>query len=101
MCRAIAALNIAVARPQVVMRMQVLGLALKVVSSYSLVFGALVLSRLGAVGGATASVIVFWALLASAWAHTRLVPFYCWLRTHWDWSCLNGPPQLIRRGFHI
>ena len=59
MFRAISALNIAVARPQVVMRMQVAGLALKVLLSYLLIFGRLGLPRLGAVGGALASVIVF------------------------------------------
>ena len=76
MFRAISALNIAVARPHVVMRMQVAGLALKVVLSYGLIFGALGLPRLGAVGGALASAIVFWALFAAGWAHTRLDPFY-------------------------
>jgi len=54
MFRAISALNIAVARPHVVMRMQVAGLALKLVLSYGLIFGALGLPRLGAVGGALA-----------------------------------------------
>jgi MATE family multidrug resistance protein len=74
--RAIASLNIAVARPQVVMRLQVAGLVLKVLLSYLLVFGAGGLPRLGAVGGALASVVVFWALLVAGWTHTRLDPFY-------------------------
>jgi len=65
-----------VARPHVVMRMQVAGLALKVVLSYGLIFGALGLPRLGAVGGALASAVVFWALFAAGWAHTRLDSFY-------------------------
>ncbi|MEX2222946.1 MAG: MATE family efflux transporter [Candidatus Rokuibacteriota bacterium] len=76
MFRAICGLNIAVARPQVVMRMQVAGLALKVLLSYGLIFGALGLPRLGAVGGALATVIVFWLLLGAGWAHTRLDSFY-------------------------
>jgi multidrug resistance protein, MATE family len=76
MFRVISALNIAVARPRVVMRMQVAGLALKVVLSYGLIFGALGLPRLGAVGGALASGIVFWVLFAAGWTHTRLDPFY-------------------------
>jgi MATE family multidrug resistance protein len=67
MFRAISALNIAVARPHVVMRMQVAGLALKVVLSYGLIFGALGLPRLGAVGGALASAVVFWALFVAGW----------------------------------
>jgi MATE family multidrug resistance protein len=76
MFRAISALNIAVARPHVVMRMQVAGLALKVMLSYGLIFGALGLPPLGAVGGALASAIVFWALFLTGWIHTRLDPFY-------------------------
>lgn len=74
--RAIASLNIAVARPQVVMRLQVAGLALKVLLSYLLIFGGAGLPRLGAVGGALASVVVFWALLVAGWTHIRLDPFY-------------------------
>jgi MATE family multidrug resistance protein len=89
MFRAISALNVAVARPQVVMRMQVAGLALKVVLSYGLIFGALGLPRLGAVGGALASAIVFWTLFAAGWAHTRLNSFYhryeiCGARPRWS-----------------
>lgn len=67
MFRVIFALNIAVARPQVVMATQVAGLALKVLLSYLLIFG-IGLPRLGAVGGALASAVVFWALLAAGWA---------------------------------
>jgi MATE family multidrug resistance protein len=98
MFRAISALNIAVARPQVVMRMQVVGLALKVLLSYVLIFGELGLPRLGAVGGALASVMVFWALLAAGWAHTRLDPFYRRFEIHWigpRWTVLR---ELIRLG---
>ena len=58
------------------MRMQVAGLVLKVVLSYGLIFGALGLPRLGAVGGALASGIVLRALFAAGWAHTRVDPFY-------------------------
>ncbi len=98
MFRAISALNIAVARPQVVMRMQVVGLALKVLLSYVLIFGGLGMPRLGAVGGALASVIVFWALLAAGWTHTRLDPFYRRFEIHWvgpRWPVLR---ELIRLG---
>ncbi|HJR50669.1 MAG TPA: MATE family efflux transporter, partial [Gemmatimonadales bacterium] len=76
MFRAICAVNIAVARPQVVMRLQVVGLGLKVCLSYLLIFGAFGLPRLGAVGAALATAIVFWTLLVAAGAHTRLDPFY-------------------------
>jgi MATE family multidrug resistance protein len=97
MFRVISALNVAVARPQVVMRMQVADLVLKVLLSYldlRRARAAPVLRargdvvhlhhaargaarpRLGAVGGALASVAVFWGLLAAGWAHTRIDPFY-------------------------
>jgi Na+-driven multidrug efflux pump len=49
------------------MATQVAGLALKVLLSYLLIFG-IGLPRLGAVGGALASAVVFWALLAAGWA---------------------------------
>ena len=97
MFRVISALNIAVARPQVVMRMQVAGLALKVVLSYGLIFGALGLPRLGAVGGALASAIVFWALFVAGWAHTRLDPFYRRFTIRGEaprWSVLREQVQL-------
>ena len=89
MFRAIAALNVAVARPQIVMRLQVAGLALKVLLSYLLIFGALGLPRLGAVGGALASVAVFWALLAAGLIHARLDPFY--RRFAIDWAGPRWP----------
>ena len=98
MFRAISALNIAVARPHVVMRMQVAGLALKVVLSYGLIFGALGLPRLGAVGGALASAVVFWALFVAGWAHMRLDRFYhrFAIRAAWPrWSVLR---ELIHLG---
>ena len=62
MFRAIYSLNTAVSRPHVVMAMQLGGLVLKVLLSYVLIFGELGLPRLGAIGGALASVIIFWAL---------------------------------------
>ena len=98
MFRAISALNIAVARPQVVMRMQVAGLALKVILSYGLIFGALGLPRLGAVGGALASAIVFWALLAAGWAHTRLDPFYHRFAIHRAWPRWVVLRELVHLG---
>ena len=98
MFRVISALNIAVARPQVVMAMQLAGLALKVLLSYLLIFGGLGLPRLGAVGGGMASAIVFWALLVVGWAHTRSDPFYRPFEIHRAgprWSVLR---ELVRLG---
>ena len=98
MFRAISALNIAVARPHVVMRMQVAGLALKVILSYGLIFGVLGLPRLGAVGGALASAFVFWALLAAGWAHTRLDPFYHRFAIHRAWPRWVVLRELVHLG---
>ncbi len=62
MFRAIYAVNTAVSRPHVVMTLQLTGLVLKVCLSYCLILGGLGLPRMGAVGGAIASLVVFWAL---------------------------------------
>ena len=98
MFRVISVLHVAVARPQVVMVMQVSGLALKVLLSYLLIFGGLGLPRLGAIGGALASTVVFWALLVVGWAHTRVDRFYRRFEIHRAgprWSVLR---ELIRLG---
>ena len=98
MFRVISVLHVAVARPQVVMVMQVSGLALKVLLSYLLIFGGLGLPRLGALGGALASTVVFWALLVVGWAHTRVDRFYRRFEIHRAgprWSVLR---ELIRLG---
>jgi len=98
MFRVISVLHVAVARPQVVMVMQVSGLALKVLLSYLLIFGGLGLPRLGALGGALASTVVFWALLVGGWAHTRVDRFYRRFEIHRAgprWSVLR---ELIRLG---
>ena len=98
MFRVISVLHVAVARPQVVMVMQVSGLALKVLLSYLLIFGGLGLPRLGALGGALASTVVFWALLVVGWAHTRVDRFYRRFEIHRAgprWSVLR---ELFRLG---
>ncbi|HKC07676.1 MAG TPA: MATE family efflux transporter [Methylomirabilota bacterium] len=97
MFRVISVMNVAVARPHVVMRMQVAGLALKVVLSYGLIFGALGMPRLGAVGGALASAVVFWALFVTGWVYTSLDPFYARfviVRARPRWSVLREQVQL-------
>ena len=97
MFRVISVLNVAVARPHVVMRMQVAGLALKVVLSYGLVFGALGMPRLGAVGGALASAVVFWTLFVTGWVYTSRDPFYARfaiVRARPRWSVLREQVQL-------
>ena len=76
MFRAIYAVNTALSRPHVVMTLQVSGLALKVCLSYVLILGGLGLPRMGAVGGAIASVIVFWALFVMGFAYMHRSAFY-------------------------
>ena len=76
MFRAVYALNVAVSRPRVVMTMQMSGLAVKVVLSGLLIFGHRGFPRLGAVGGAVASTIVYWAMCVSGWVLVRLDASY-------------------------
>ena len=90
--RAIYALNTAVSRPRVVMVMQLVGLGLKVLLSYVLIYGALGLPRLGAVGAATASVVVFWTLFLMGLAYMRRDPFYRRFSIHWA-----GPRWRLQR----
>ena len=60
--RAIYALNTAVSRPRVVMALQLVGLGLKVLLSYALIYGALGLPRSARSARPLASVLVFWTL---------------------------------------
>ncbi|HKZ08014.1 MAG TPA: MATE family efflux transporter [Methylomirabilota bacterium] len=90
--RAIYSLNTAVSRPRVVMALQLVGLVLKVLLSYTLIFGALGLPRLGAVGAAVASVIVFWTLFGMGLAYMRRDPFYRRFGIRW-----TGPRWPILR----
>ena len=81
--RAIYALNTAVSRPRVVMSLQLVGLGLKILLSYALIYGALGLPRMGAVGAALASVLVFWALFAMGLVYMHRDPFYRRFAIHW------------------
>lgn len=76
MFRTIYAINTAVSRPHVVMALQLMGLVLKVCLSYLLILGALGLPRWGAVGGAVASVVAFWAMFLMGFAYMRRSGFY-------------------------
>jgi MATE family multidrug resistance protein len=97
MFRAIYSLNTAVSRPHVVMALQLGGLALKVLLSYVLIFGVLGLPRLGAIGGALASVIVFWVLFLAGLTYMRLDPFYRRFKIHGAWP--HWP--ILRELFHL
>jgi MATE family multidrug resistance protein len=79
------------------MAMQLGGLVLKVLLSYVLIFGALGLPQLGAVGGAIASVITFWALFLAGLTYMRLDPFYRRFAIHWTWP--HWP--ILRELFHL
>ena len=85
MFRVIYAVNTAVSRPHVVMALQLAGLALKVGLSALFIFGGLGLPRLGAVGGALASVIVFWALFVLGFGYMHRSRFYRRFVIHWAW----------------
>ena len=76
MFRAIYAVNTAVSRPHVVMTLQLAGLALKVCLSSVLILGGFGLPAMGAVGGAMASVVVFWGLFLLGFGYMRRDPFY-------------------------
>jgi multidrug resistance protein, MATE family len=85
MFRAIYSVNTAVSRPHVVMALQLAGLGLKVCLSYLFILGGLGLPRMGAVGGAVASVVVFWALFLMGFAYMRRSPFYRRFVIRWAW----------------
>ena len=82
--RAIYSLNTAVSRPRVVMTLQLVGLGLKILLSYALIYGALGLPRMGAVGAALASVLVFWALFVMGLVYMHRDPFYRRFAIHWE-----------------
>ena len=97
MFRAIYAVNTAVSRPHVVMALQLAGLALKVCLSYLLILGGLGVPGMGAVGGAVASVVVFWALFLMGFGYLHRSPFYRRFGIHWAgprWPVLREILQL-------
>ena len=98
MFRVIYSLNAAGSRPHVVMTMQLGGLVLKVLLSYALIFGQLGLPRRGALGGALASAIVFWALFLAGLAYMRFNPFYRRFDIHWAWPRWSILRELLHLG---
>lgn len=109
MFRAVYAFNTAISRPRVVMTIQITGLGLKIVLNYALVFGALGLPKLGAVGCALASTIVFWILFLLGWTCMRLAPTYrpYAIRFAWPrWAALRdhlrlGVPMGLSHWFEV
>lgn len=92
MFRAIYALNTGISRPHVVMVLQLGGLALKVCLSYALVLGRFGLPAMGALGAATASTVVFWAMFFAGFAYMLRSRFYHRFRIHW-----TGPRSAVLR----
>jgi len=106
MFRAIYAVNTAVSRPHVVMVLQLAGLALKVCLSELLILGGLGLPRMGAVGGAVSSAVVFWALFLVGFGYMRRSSYYRRFAIHWTgprWPALReilhlGVPMSLSYG---
>jgi len=98
MFRAIYAVNTAVSRPHVVMGLQVTGLALKVCLSYVLILGGFGLTGMGAMGGAIASVVVFWVLFLMGFSYMRRSLFYDRFTIHWAWPRWSAQREILRLG---
>ncbi len=74
--RIYSALNTAIARPTMVMVIQLAGLALKVPLNALFIFGGLGLPAFGGPGAAIATSVIAWLMLAVCWAILRLAPGY-------------------------
>jgi MATE family multidrug resistance protein len=98
MFRAIYAVNTAVSRPHVVMALQLAGFALKVCLSYLLILGGLGLPPMGAVGGAIASVVVFWALFLMGFAYMQRSPFYHRFAMQSAWPRWSAQREILQLG---
>jgi MATE family, multidrug efflux pump len=98
MFRAIYAVNTAVSRPHVVMALQLAGLALKVCLSYLLILGGLGLPRVGAVGGAVASAVVFWALFLVGFGYMQRSQFYRRFVIRWAWPRWSVLREILQLG---
>src|SRR5262245_24331097 len=98
MFRAIYAVNTAVSRPHVVMTLQLAGLALKVALSSVLILGGLGLVGLGAVGGAVASVVVFWAMFLLGFGYMHRSAFYHRFAIHWAWPHWPALREILHLG---
>ena len=74
--RIYSALNHALARPKMVMALQLCGLLLKIPLNTLFIFGGLGVPAFGAVGCAIASALIAWLMLAIALVILYTVPFY-------------------------
>ncbi|MBB3214167.1 MATE family multidrug resistance protein [Herbaspirillum sp. Sphag1AN] len=78
--RVYAALNNAIARPKMVMTIQVGALLLKIPFNAWFIFGGLGLPALGGPGCAMATSVIAWMMLLSGWLLVRKAPIYRELR---------------------
>lgn len=74
--RIYAALNIAIARPKMVMGIQIAALLLKVPLNALFIFGGLGLPAFGGPGCAIATAVISWLMLLIGWGILRTVPIY-------------------------
>jgi len=78
--RVYAALNTAMARPKMVMAIQVCGLLLKLPLNALFIFGGLGLPAMGGPGCAVATTVIAWLMVAVAWGLVARLPAYRPLR---------------------
>lgn len=78
--RVYAALNIAIARPKMVMALQIGALLLKIPFNTWFIFGGLGLPAFGGPGGAIATSLIAWLMLLTGWLLVRAAPIYRELR---------------------
>ena len=96
--RAVYALNTAISRPRVTMAVQLVGLAIKIALNSVLIFGALGFPRLGAVGCAIATTVVFWAYFLVGWAILRVDPAYRPFQIRFAWPHWSALREHLRLG---
>ncbi|MGO0791685.1 MATE family efflux transporter [Herbaspirillum seropedicae] len=84
--RVYSALNTAIARPKMVMAIQVCGLLLKLPLNALLIFGGLGLPAFGGPGCAIATTLIAWLMMLAAWLLVARLPVY-------------RPLKLFGRGF--
>ena len=92
------AFNTGISRPKVVMAIQVIGLGLKLVLNWVLVFGHLGAPAMGAVGCGIASAIVYWSLTAMALVVLLVDPSYRRFTLRRAWPRWADQRELLRLG---
>ena len=96
--RSMYAFNTAVSRPKVVMAINLLGLALKVLLNYVLIYGKLGLPAYGAAGCGMATAIVLWLSCAAGYWVMRRDAFYARFNIRFDWPIWRSQKALLRLG---